>query len=94
MAARNAFRILDHHVTLAPGVEVYVPMRVLASNANSSEVILTLFRQPRMSNADYKRDQTMVSDHAHNAVASVHAFENCGDRLANLVELRPATSLH
>jgi hypothetical protein len=35
---RNEFGVLDHYVNPAPGVEVYVPMRVLA-NGSGSEVI-------------------------------------------------------
>jgi len=56
----NEFRILDHYVTVAPGVEVYVPMRVLANGSGGSEVIFTLFRQPTMTDADYARDEGMV----------------------------------
>src|SRR5215813_3747150 len=34
---KNAFGVLDHYVTPTPGVEVYVPMRVLA-NGTGCEV--------------------------------------------------------
>lgn len=56
----NEFRILDHYVTVAPGVVVYVPMRVLANGTSGSEVIFTLFRQPEMTDADFARDKGMV----------------------------------
>ncbi|MFH0792879.1 MAG: SRPBCC family protein [bacterium] len=59
MAARNDFGVLDHTVIPAPGVEVFVPMRVVP-NATGSEVIFTLFRQPNMADADFTRDQEMV----------------------------------
>lgn len=56
----NEFRIADHYVTVAPGVVVYVPMRVLANCTSGSEVIFTLFRQPTMTDADFARDKGMV----------------------------------
>ncbi|CAN5799293.1 SRPBCC family protein [soil metagenome] len=58
-AETNAFGVLDHYVTLAPDVEIYVPMRVL-KNGDVSEVIFTLFRLPGMSDADNARDRVMV----------------------------------
>jgi hypothetical protein len=56
---KNEFRVLDHYVTPAPGVEVYVPMRVLA-NSSGSEVIFTLFRLPDMSDEKYAEDAGLV----------------------------------
>lgn len=58
-APRNALGVLDHIVTVAPGVEVRVPMRVLANGAGC-EVVFTLFRQPGMSDAKYLEDAGMV----------------------------------
>lgn len=55
----NPYGILDHYVSLAPDVEIHVPMRVL-KNGTDSEVIFTLFRLPGMSDADYARDRDMV----------------------------------
>jgi hypothetical protein len=57
---RNENGILDHHVTLANGIEVYVPMRVVA-NGSGSEVIFTLFRTPGMSDEDLTRDIEWVT---------------------------------
>jgi hypothetical protein len=45
---RNDFGILDHHVVVRPGVDIYIPMRVIA-NGTGSEVIFTLFRLPDMT---------------------------------------------
>ena len=59
IAPKNEFGILDHTVTPAPGVEVFVPMRVVP-NGSGSEVIFTLFQQPGMSDEDFARDQGMV----------------------------------
>ena len=55
----NKFGVLDHYVTTASGVEVYVPMRVL-SNGDGSEVIFTLFRMPEMSDEKYAEDIKLV----------------------------------
>ncbi|MDR3428451.1 MULTISPECIES: hypothetical protein [Silvimonas] len=60
----NEYGVLDHYISPAgvpaAGVpEVYVPLRVVA-NDDGSDVILTLFRQPGMSDADFKRDQDWV----------------------------------
>jgi hypothetical protein len=52
---KNNFGVLDHYVNPAPGVEVYVPMRVFA-NGSGSEVIFTLFRLPDMSDEKYAED--------------------------------------
>lgn len=56
---RNEFGVLDHYVNPAPGVEVYVPMRVVA-NGSSSEVIFTLFRSPDMSDEQYAEDVKLI----------------------------------
>lgn len=56
---RNAFGVLDHTVFPPDGSEVYVPMRVIA-NGEGCEVILTLFRQPSMSDARFAADLEWV----------------------------------
>jgi len=56
---KNDFGVLDHYVNPAPGVEVYVPMRVL-SNGSGSEVIFTLFRLPDKSGEKYAEDVGLV----------------------------------
>src|SRR5712692_6779539 len=56
---KNDFGVLDHYVTVAPGVEVYVPMRVLP-NGSGSELIFTLFRLPEMSDEKYAEDASLV----------------------------------
>ena len=55
----NAFGILDHVVTVAPGVEVYVPMRVVA-NGGGSEVVFILFQLSGMSAERFAEDVGMV----------------------------------
>jgi hypothetical protein len=58
-ADQNRFGVMDHTVTTPAGLEVYVPMRVLA-NGPGSEVIFTLFRLPDMSDERYAEDMRLV----------------------------------
>jgi hypothetical protein len=58
-AGKNAFGVLDHWVHPAPGVEIYVPMRVVAA-PHGSEVLFTVFRLPGMSDEEFAADQKMV----------------------------------
>ena len=58
-AEQNKFGIIDHHVTLATGQEVYVPLRVIANN-EGSEVIFTVFRLPGMNDEQFKNDVAAV----------------------------------
>lgn len=55
----NAFGVLDHRVVLNGRPDVAVPMRMVA-NGDGTEVELVLFRQPGMSEADFKRDARAV----------------------------------
>jgi hypothetical protein len=56
---RNAFGVLDHWVTLARGATVYIPLRVVA-NGEGCELVLTLFRQPNMSDEKFAADAEWV----------------------------------
>ncbi len=58
---RNEYGILDHHVTMPGGVDVYVPMRVVENGAGS-EVIFTLFRTSGMSDETLARDISWVEN--------------------------------
>lgn len=51
----NALGVADHWVGVAPGVEVYVPLRVIA-NGEGSEVLLTLFQLPGMDSEQFQGD--------------------------------------
>jgi hypothetical protein len=55
----NPYGIVDHYVYPAPGGEVYVPMRV-GANGSGSEVLLTLFRQPGMSDTKFAEEAGWV----------------------------------
>jgi hypothetical protein len=57
---RNDFGVVDHFIYPAPGVEIYVPMRVIA-NGTGSEVIFTLFRLPEMSDEKFAEDAGWVA---------------------------------
>ena len=57
----NAYGVLDHTVVLADGTEVYVPMRVMP-NGDGSEVMLVLFRQPGMDDAEFARDAGLMQN--------------------------------
>ena len=52
---KNNFGVLDHYVNPGPGVEVFVPMRVVP-NGSGSEVIFTLFQLAGMSGEKYAED--------------------------------------
>lgn len=65
LAERNNFGILDHYVKLTSGVEVYVPMRVV-KNGGGSEVMLTVFQTPEMTDLKYAEDiKTVEKDLNH-----------------------------
>jgi hypothetical protein len=56
----NPFGVMDHYVDTGKGPEVYVPLRVIA-NADGTEVLLTLFRQPGMSEQQFLADAECVN---------------------------------
>lgn len=58
-APRNDLGVLDHYVTIAPGVEICVPMRVVP-NGNGSELMFTLFQQPDMTDEKFREDAEWV----------------------------------
>ena len=58
-APDNDFGVLDHRVTLAPGVDVLNPMRVVA-NGSGSEVSFTLFQLPGITAEKFAEDARMV----------------------------------
>ena len=58
-AKKNPYGVLDHDVTLASGVTVHNPMRVIP-NGEGSEFVFTLIRQPGMSNEKFAGDKAPV----------------------------------
>jgi hypothetical protein len=56
---RNGFGVLDHYVLPEPGLEIYIPMRVI-SNGAGSEVLITLFRLSDTSDQRFAADAAWV----------------------------------
>jgi hypothetical protein len=56
---RNTFGVLDHAVTLPQGRSIYVPLRVVP-RGRGCELVMTLFRQPEMSDAQFAADAEWV----------------------------------
>jgi hypothetical protein len=50
---------MDHYVDTGAGPEIRVPLRIVA-NGDGAEVLLTLFRQPDMSEAKFAADAEWV----------------------------------
>jgi len=55
----NARGVLDHAVELRQGRSIYVPLRVVAKDAGC-ELVLTLYRQPGMSDEKFEADALWV----------------------------------
>jgi hypothetical protein len=55
----NCFGVMDHWVHLSDRQVVYVPMRIV-KNGSGAEVLLTLFRQAGMSDAQFANDAEWV----------------------------------
>ena len=55
----NSFGIMDHTIGLGGGREVYVPMRIIASE-NGAEALLTVLRQPEMPQEKFASDVEWV----------------------------------
>jgi hypothetical protein len=56
---RNPYGVLDHFVKVDAGPEVYMPMRVFA-NGEGAEVLLTVFRQPGVTDEKFHEDTRWV----------------------------------
>jgi hypothetical protein len=56
---RNGLGVMDHWVDLGGGRVIYVPLRVV-ENESGADVLLTLFRQPEMTDAKFEEDGEWV----------------------------------
>ncbi|HWJ69720.1 MAG TPA: polyketide cyclase [Sphingobium sp.] len=56
----NIFGVMDHCVDTGAGELVYVPLRVVA-NGEGAEVVLTLYRQPDMTDERFAADIKLVN---------------------------------
>jgi hypothetical protein len=63
---RNSYGVLDHSVKLPRGGSVYVPLRVVAQG-EGCELVVTLFRQPEMSDEKFAADAEWVMRDLHTA---------------------------
>lgn len=70
LAERNNFGILDHYVKLTSGVEIYIPMRVV-KNADGSEVMLTVFQTPEMTDEVSTKDVGTVEKDLNHLKVSI-----------------------
>ena len=55
----NPFGVMDHWVDLGQGRVIYVPLRVV-ENDKGAEVLLTLFRQPEVTDRKFAEDEDWV----------------------------------
>ena len=51
----NDFGVMDHYVDTGNGSEIYAQLRIVPNGAGA-EVLLTLFRQPGMSDKEFAAD--------------------------------------
>ncbi len=57
--AHNAFGVMDHWVEPGDGTTIAVPLRVV-QNGDGAEVILTLYRQPGMTEEHFAADVKLI----------------------------------
>lgn len=57
--SHNDFGVMDHYVRVGKSPEIYVPLRII-QNGENAEVLLTLFRQQGMSEAQFIADAEWV----------------------------------
>lgn len=55
----NSFGVMDHWVELPDGHVVHIPLRIIA-NGKRAEVMLTLYRQPGMSDQRFADDEAWI----------------------------------
>lgn len=59
-AEKNPYGVMDHDVTLPSGEVNHNPFRVL-TNGDGGEVVFTLYKLPRMNDAQFDEDAAMIS---------------------------------
>ena len=55
----NVFGVMDYYVNVGIGSQIHIPLRIIP-NGEGAEVLLTLFRQPGMSDAKFEADAQWV----------------------------------
>jgi hypothetical protein len=56
----NAFGVMDHFIETGDGQQIHIPLRVI-QNGDGAEVMLTLFRQPGMTDETFARDAKWIA---------------------------------
>ncbi|MET0363928.1 MAG: polyketide cyclase [Sphingobium sp.] len=56
----NDYGVMDHVIETHDGQEIHVPLRVIR-NGDGAEVMLTLFRQPGMTDETFARDAKWIA---------------------------------
>jgi len=57
---RNDYGVMDHFVDTGAGDPVHIPLRVV-QNGDGAEVMLTLFRQPGMTDEKFSADAKWIN---------------------------------
>lgn len=55
----NAYGVLDHWVILPDRPPIHIPLRLI-ENGSGTQVVFTLYRQPGMSDKNFKEDAALV----------------------------------
>jgi hypothetical protein len=58
--AHNPYGVMDHYVDPGEGPEVHIPLRVV-ENGDGAEVMLTLYRQPGMTDEKFAADAKWIN---------------------------------
>jgi hypothetical protein len=57
---RDSYGVMDHFIETSEGQEVHIPLRVI-QNGDGAEIMLTLFRQPEMTDETFARDAKWIA---------------------------------
>ena len=75
----NDLGVMDHFVIPAGGDEVHVPLRVV-QNGEGAEIMLTLFRQPNMSDEKFAADAKWIARDLRTLKQLVEGRQNASTR--------------
>ena len=76
---QNDFGVMDHFVDTGDGREIHVPLRVV-QNGDGTEVMLTLYRQPGMSEERYAADIKLINRDLRSLKALIESQLNARER--------------
>jgi hypothetical protein len=75
----NSFGVLDHQVTVASGLTVLNPMRVVP-NGTGSELVMVVIQSPEMSPDQFDQDVQAVTDDFARLKLAAEAYSSKLDR--------------